>query len=116
MPSAGVRVMRRLLIAIVLVGLLAGCGGGDDSGGTASVPSAEELAASVATPEDLGEGWALMDPDAATVVTEETREQVPALAYCTEADPETVEIAAGLPWQAFTMLTGPTEPMVAVSE
>jgi hypothetical protein len=98
-----------LLVTGGVIAALAGgaCGGGDD---TESVPTADELAAVLLAPDDLGEGWSVsvpdddVDVDLSGVVTDEMRDLLPRFELCPDASDEAQAAATGLDWDAFMQL------------
>lgn len=96
------------LAALVLA--LPACGDepAEDSG--AGPASPQELAAVLVAPEDLGEGWSVVNyPDsgaelASGVVTEETSKMLPQFEFCDAASEESDAAADALQWVAFRQL------------
>lgn len=119
----------RLAIAALAACTLVGCAGQGDgdaspttpadspaaTSSTTTVPTADELAGLLVTPEDLGPDWSAWEgfeawPDGAPgVIPEDQRELVPTLELCPAAGEEAVALAAELPWQAFTQLHQETD-------
>lgn len=88
--------LRASCVAIALVGLLlASCGG---SGG-ASVPTQEDLAASLLTVDDLGGEWLAVPDFPSGILSDEMRSEFSLPELCAEADADAVAAAAGLEWQ-----------------
>jgi len=95
-----------LVIGGVVVALAGGGCGGDDS--TESVPTVDELAASLLAPNDMDGTWSVTVPDAdvdlSGVVTDEMREMLPKMELCAGASDEARAAVDGLSWDAFMQL------------
>lgn len=78
--------------------------------GAPAVPSADELVGHLATPADLGSGWAVWEGFAnwpggvPGTIPEDQREMLPPIPMCPWASEAAVALAEGLRWQAFTQL------------
>ena len=127
--------MRRVIPVLVLTLVAACTGDGAESTttttqetttATAVIPSAEELAAALLVPEDLGRRWVYPDDPFGTgevftggVITAEWHLATPfgEAFFCPAIDDETVELIQGIPWQALTHLwSGPgTDPATDVA-
>jgi hypothetical protein len=96
-----------VVLVMVLAAGAAGCG--DDETG-ATVPTAEQLAATLATPETYEGDWSVnAGPDgteqaASGVLTAEQQELVPTMELCDEASPESRAAADTLRWTVFRQL------------
>lgn len=118
------RKVRRVLAAAVLVVLpLAACGTDDEAGEGGSVPSGKDLVGMLMTADDLGDGWAELDPpeDMGDVglVTEKNRDLVPRMDLCDQAPAASQKTVADLAWEAFTQYgyeTGDDRHLVFVQE
>lgn len=100
--------MRQRLVAVTLAGMLiSSCGGSDET----VIPTAERLAASLLSVEDLDGDWSV-PPDIESptgVLTDDIF--VPEVELCPDAGDEAIEAAASLRWQAAMgfVFGGPTE-------
>lgn len=87
-----------------------GCAGEDGGGGPAAIPTAEQLGASLLTPDDLDGTWVVnAGPDdapipASGVLTDEARAMLPSLELCPAASAESRAVADGLTWMAYRQL------------
>lgn len=116
--------MRHVRFIVGLTGaavlLLGGCGGdgsepapspssGTPSSSQVAVPTAEELAAALVTPDDYDGTWTVNvppDEEAAIdgVVPESQQEMLPSIGLCPKASEESQAAADALRWQAFRQL------------
>jgi hypothetical protein len=115
----------RTVTLALATALLVACGGDggttDDTDAGAAPPTPEELASSVLlTAEDLGEGWSENSPPDDLledgVVTDEAREMLPRIVFCSKASADSSAAAEALEWQAFRQLNLATETDPAYPE
>lgn len=104
---------RSVAIASAVLLTLAACGNETTTSSTGAGTSSEELAASLVTAEDLGDGWSVTpDPETGEtsgVVSEEVRDKLPRIQLCEKASAEAVAAAKALRWEAFRQLNLATE-------
>jgi hypothetical protein len=87
-----------------------GCGSDEDGAGAATIPTAEQLGASLLTPDDLDGTWAVHagpgDAPMPTsgVLTDESRTMLPSIELCPAASAESRAAAESLEWLAFRQL------------
>ena len=102
---------RRAVVAAVLCALAALASCGDEDTGPTTAPtarSAEDVAALLLTPQDLGDGWSTRtDPTGESgldegVVTDDNRDLLPRFEQCASADEPPQ--SAPLHWDAFRQL------------
>ena len=92
------------------VGGAPGCGSDGSAGGADTIPTAEQLGASLLTPSDLDGIWVVNSgPDDALipssgVLTDEARAMLPSVELCPAASVESRAAADGLTWMAFRQL------------
>jgi len=116
----GIMLVRRCVVLWLLIGSLAACAGEPEgaqrsvapspeqsasiaSPDSGSIPTNEQLAEALLTPEDLGDGWQL-EPDPPGV---------PGIALCPAAEP--LRDTGLLPWQAFTVMNAGSADSPAVA-
>jgi hypothetical protein len=121
------RTVTRILVGVVgaAVLVLTACGGAGTAGSSSTpsagpepVPTAEQLAAMLVTPESLGGTWgAAPGPEGETaplggVVTEEQRAMLPRIDMCDAAPASARTAAEEVAWQAFTQVSmTPDDPL-----
>jgi len=87
-----------------------GCGGDGGGEGSAAIPTAEQLGASLLTPDDLDGTWVVNPgPDdslipASGVLSAEARAMLPSIELCPAASTESRAAADGLTWMAYRQL------------
>lgn len=98
MRTRGCAVITASLALVVPVGC-----GSDGGGGTAAIPTAEQLGDSLLTPDDLDGTWVVnQGPD--DVLTDEARAMLPSFELCPAASAESRAAADGLTWMAYRQL------------